>query len=857
MKLADLSIRYPVFAVVINIVLVVAGAVAYRHIGVDLFPNVDIPVVTVTTVYPGADPSAVETQISAPLEEALNSLSGLKTLRSVSLESVSQIIMEFELDRDGDEAATDVRDKVAATQRDLPQGVEPALVQKFDVGAAPILSIALSGARPLRALTQIAEEDIKARLQQISGVGEVEIVGGRQREVQVQVRREALKRYGLTVSDVAQAVRAQNIEIPGGRLEIGGVEYAVKTKGEVSGVAALGDIVLLNMNKRAVRLSDVAEVIDGEEEARSASNQDGRAAVSLLIIKQSGSNTVEVAHRVKAALAEIARGLPGDLQISTPIDNSVFIEASINDVQFDLLFGAVLAVLIIFFFLRDPRATLISALALPTSVIATVAFIHFMGFSFNTMTMLALTLSIGILIDDAIVVIENIHRHIEMGKAPMSAASEATAEIGLAVMAITAAIIAVFVPVATMKGIVGRFFFEFGLTVSFAVAVSLFTSLTLTPMLASRLLKPGHAQPGRLSRIIGGALDLVDRLYRRQITAALNHRLITLMVAAVAFGASLYLLRFISVEFIPPEDRGEFSVEFELPSGAPLAETLRFGEGLRGVIKAIPGVEMTFTRVGGGARGQVNQGSMHVELVDKAHRGFDTEAAIRYTRHKIGDRRPAKITVQKIDDIGGAGEKTIQYNLRGADLAALSQAAAALVEALTAAGGFVDLDTTLSEGKPELNITINREAAADVGAPVAQIAMTIRALINGEEISEVPIDGERLSVRLRQHPDERRQLNDLEAIQVRSRTSELVDLRGFVRVTEGRGPAQIDRQAQTRQITVRANLDGRALGDGMAEVERLAEAVVPAHITRGFGGRSKTMQETSGYMIEALILAMI
>ncbi|MCA9545032.1 MAG: efflux RND transporter permease subunit [Myxococcales bacterium] len=860
MKIADISIRNPVFAAVINLVLIIAGVVALPRVGVDLFPNVDIPIVTVTTVYPGADPGSVEAKVSEPLEEALNTLSGLKSLRSTSMENASVVVLEFELEVDADQAATDAQNKVSSVLGELPADLDPPVVAKFDVGAAPILSLALAGDLPLTELTHLADDVVKARLQRIPGVGSVDVVGGQAREIEVRVRRDQLARYGLTVADLRQVIAAQNLEVPGGRLEVEGVEFTVKTRGEVSSVQALRDIVLMDLGQRPLTLGEVAEVVDGAEEARSASNLDGVSAVSLVIIKQSGANTVEVAHRVRAALDELATRLPAGVTLHTPIDNSVFIEASINDVRFDLLFGAILAVLIILVFLRDWRATLISAIALPTSVLATVAFINLMGFSFNNMTMLALTLSIGILIDDAIVVIENIHRHLSLGKSPTRAASEGTAEIGLAVMAITAAIVAVFLPVAVMKGIIGRFFFQFGMTVAFAVAVSMFTSLTLTPMLSSKLLKDDHGKtPGLISRAVGAVLDLMDRMYRSTLRGALRFRFLTLLAAGGVFMGSLALATKIPAEFMPPEDRGEYKVAFELPQGTPLDETVRFANTLRDDMARQPGVTLTMVTIGAGTRGTVNKGELHVELVPRGERAFTTLEAMAHARKIIGDRAPAKVAVEAIQAIGGGGQasQVVQFALRGTDQAQLDATATALAEKLRGIKGFVDVDTTVAQPKPELNIVIDREAAADVQAPVATIAMTIRTLINGEKVSEVPLDGERVDVRLRQHPDERQTLDDVRGIQVRSGDRSLVDLRSLVHIDRGTGPAEIERQAQARQVVVLANLDGLAQGTALDIVAREAKQLVPAGVDTALLGRSQIMRESMGYMVEAVMLAMV
>lgn len=859
MKLADISIRRAVLASVMNLVLIVVGLLAYPKIGVDLFPSVEFPVLTVLTIYPGADPGAVEQKVIDKLEERLNTLSGLKSMRSTSLENVGQLVLEFELERNADQAAQDVRDKVSAVLPELPPDLEPPVVEKFDVGAAPIMSVTVAGPVGTRELTRIADDVIKARLQKISGVGSIDIVGGRDREVHVWMDRDRLASYGLTVSDVANALRAQNLEVPGGRVEIGDRELTVKTKGEVRSAGQLGELILTAAGGSPVRVADVARIEDGEEEARSASSVDGQPAVSLVIRKQSGANTVEVARKVKAELEAVKPQLAKGVTVGIPIDNSLFIAASIDDVKFDLLLGAILTVLIILFFLHDWRATAISAVALPTSVVATFGFVQAMGFTFNNMTMLALTLSIGILIDDAIVVIENIHRHRMMGKGPWRAAREATAEIGLAVMAITASILAVFVPVATMKGIIGRFFFQFGLTVSFAVAVSLLVSFTLTPMLSARFLKDHHGPANPMTRAIDAVLTGVENAYRATLKWTLSHRLVTLLAATLVFFSSIALLTKTKVEFLPPEDRGEFLVKFELPPGGSLEATKAFGEAVAARVKAVPGVTSQFITVGGGSPPQVNAGQIHVSLVDRRARDFTTLEAIGYTRELIGKQDPNTVSVEVVQAVGGGGFRSqeVQFNIRGTDYDELNAAAQKLIAKLKAAGGYADIDTTYRPGKPELSVNIDRERAADLGIPVAVVAGTVRTLVAGEKVTEIPMAGDRIDVRVRLEDRQRRGASDLENIQVRAASGALVPLSQVVRVEPGTGPAQIERQNRLRQVTVLANLQGKPLGTAIAEVDAFAAEVVPGHLTTDWVGRAQAAQESAGYMGQALILAII
>jgi len=861
-KLPDLSIRRPVMAIMMIAALVVVGLFSYPRIGVDLFPSVDFPIVTVTITYPGADPASMESKVADPVEEALNSMAGIRVMRSINLESVTQVIVEFELSVDGDKATQDVRDRVSSILRNLPKDIEAPVIQKFDVGAAPIMSLTVASDMPIQDLTRLADDQVKERIQRIDGVGSVELVGGRDREIQIQVDPAKLSSLGLTIGDLAAAVQGQNLELPAGRIKDGARELTVKTRGEVKSVQQIADIIIPSVPGATIRVGQVATVIDGAEEARSWSSMNGEPAVALVIRKQSGANTVAVAEAVRAEVGALAPKLAErGATLDIPSDTSTFVKRSIDDVKFDLLFGGILAVVIIMFFLHDFRATLISAVAIPTSVIATFAFIDIMGFTFNNMTMLGLTISIGILIDDAIVVIENIYRHRAMGKDSFRAASEGTAEIGLAVLASTATIGAVFVPVAFMKGIVGRFFYQFGLTVSFALLVSALVSLTLTPMMGSRLLKLEEGPPPLVLRPIVVLLDLLDNAYRWLVTRALRHRLITLIVATVLLFGSFALVSQVETEFVPPEDRSELMVNIELPTGSSLELTRDYVETIAGDLRAnAPGVASTFVTVGGGSQGQVSQAQIHVTLQPAKEREFHQFDIMAWVRRRYADVDSAKLTVVEVDQVGGQGgfrPHPIQYNIRGRDLSQLQRTADALVERLAKVEGFVDLDTTFRSGKPELVVDIDREKAAALGVPVATIATTMRALIAGDKISELKDGVDIYDITMRLSDEDKAGIERLSNYKVRSSTGPLVDLSSVVHIAESAGPSQIERQARQRQITVLANLEGLPLGEATKAVDAAAAEVVPSELDSDYAGMAEIMIESFVYMVLALALAVI
>ncbi|HNS53766.1 MAG TPA: efflux RND transporter permease subunit, partial [Syntrophales bacterium] len=578
MWLADTSIRRPVFATMFLMALVVLGIVSYPSIGVDLYPKVDFPIVNVTTRLKGASPEIMDIDVTDKIEEAINTINGVKTIASTSTEGVSVVTVEFVLERNIDLAVQDVREKVSAIRAKLPTDIDEPIIEKVDPDATPVLWLSLSGNRSVGELSTYADEVLKEQLQKVPGVGAINLSGLRLRQVRVWLDRDKLKAYQVTATDVFQALSRENVELPGGRIESASKEYTVKVKGEFARPQDFNDLIVAYFRGAPVRIRDLGRAEDGLEERRSIARLNGVPAVGLGIQKQSGTNTVEVIDLVKKEIKKLERTFPPGMNLSVSFDQSRFIKTSISEVQNHLIIGGLLAVLAVFLFLRNLRTTLISALALPISVISTFFLIQLFGFTFNNMTMLGLTLSIGILIDDAIIVIENIYRHIEEGMKPREAAHFATAEIGLAVMATTMAIVAIFLPVAFMKGIIGRFFLQFALTVVFAVLVSLLVSFTLTPMMSSRYLRirkndgPGGAQPSGWTARLRPAGDLLEswylrteRLYRRILVFCLDRRNAILVGAVAVFALSLWMTRFLGKEFVPPEDQSQFIVRLEAP----------------------------------------------------------------------------------------------------------------------------------------------------------------------------------------------------------------------------------------------------------------------------------------------------
>ncbi len=869
MNLANVSIRRPVFATMMILAIMVFGVLAYPKIGIDLRPDVEFPIVTVQVVYPGTDPATMEREVAEKIEEAVNSIGGIRTLKSYNLESVTQVVIEFELEMKADKVIQDVRDKVAQIQADLPEGADPPVIAKFDLGAMPIVYLALSGDLPPARLAHIADKTVKQRLERISGVGSVELSGDREREIQVYIDPDKLNGLGLTVADVAQTIASQNLEVPAGSYQTGTTELTVKTKGQLKTAADVADIILPlravapgtnPLESRAqpvVRVSDIAEVKDGIKEATSTSTFDGKEAISLAVQKQSGTNVVAVAKQVHAAVAELSPRLAQQgAKLTIATDTSGYIERSIEEAEFDLWFGGLLAVIVIYFFLLNMRATLISAIALPTSVIATFAFIYWMGFTFNMLTMLALSIAIGVLIDDAIVVMENIHRHLEDGKGALAAAADATNEIFLAVLSMTSTILAVFVPVATMKGIIGRFFLQFGLTVSFAVAMSMLVSFTLTPMLSSRFLTP-HSADGRLARVVDALMGAFERAYGHVIRWALGHRLITVSFAVLALVASGFLVQRVPTEFFPKEDQAQFTVNVELPTGTALDTTSRFVNDIASdILKNGKGVEHTLATVGSGQQGQINKGVIQVRMFPSTEREVSQEQLMVWLRTRYAKLKPASITVSEAG-MGGGNPQPVQFSLTGPDLDKLVTTAEKLRDRLAKLPGFVDVETTFRGGKPEISILVDRDRAAALNVPVAMVASSLRSFMAGDPVSELKEGTDAYDIIVQLPREERQRVETLSSMKVRSTTGELVDLANLVRVESGVGPSRIDRSSRQRQVTVLANLDGVPLGVAQQKVREAAKDLVPPDITTEFEGMGKIMNESFASMIEALLLAVI
>jgi hydrophobic/amphiphilic exporter-1 (mainly G- bacteria), HAE1 family len=862
MWISNTSIKQPVFTTMVVCAIIVFGFVAYAALGIDLIPKIDFPMITVSTVLPGADPETVETDVTERIEEALNTISGLRSLRSQNSEGVSIVVAEFQLEQNVDVAAQDVRDKIASIRGNLPDDVQDPVIQKLDLDAAPIVAFALSGSKTIRELTEFADDVVKERLERITGVGSVELLGGRSREIRIWLSAKQLSAYQIGVDEVVAAIRSENLEMPGGRIETGPSELVVRTRGRIADPEDFNRIMVAQRPTGAIYLRDIAKVEDGVADERSVSRLNGVRAVSLLVRRQSGTNTVEVARAVKAAAEELQKTLPKGYTLVLADDTSRFVEDSINEVKFHLIFGGLLAVIVVFFFLRNVRTTLISAVAIPTSIIGTFTFIRAFGFSLNIITMLALSLSVGMLIDDAIVVLENVFRHMEDGMPRQEAAEFGTSEIGLAVMATTFSIVAVFVPVAFMSGIIGRFMYQFGITVTCAVLISLFVSFTLTPMLSSRFLTVTK-QHGRVFGAIEGWLGALDRNYRRLLGWGLRHRLAVVLLAVGFFAASVYMVRFVGTEFMPQADESQFNINVRTDPGSSLQTTDVVVRRIEALVKQDPAVANLFTTIGGGTQARVTDAAITVKLVEPEERTLTQQQIMDRTRQALAGISGAQMYVEAIQRMGSAGGRSamLQVSVQGpktASVAQLAEVCDRLMADLRRAPGIVDVASTYEAGRPQVSVAIDRERASTLGVSAASLGSAVRLLIGGDAITEYQEGGKQYDVRLRLSEDQRNDPSNLESIMLRSRTGGVVQLSNVARVVRDTGPTEIDHLNRQRQIMINANLQGIPLGTAVEDVNAAASRIgLPEGFAIDFQGQAQMMADSFQSLAFALLLAVV
>lgn len=868
MSISEICIRRPVFTWVLVAIPVVMGLVSYFDLGVDLFPKVDFPVVSVTANLPGTGAEEMESSVTKIIEEAVNTISGVDEVQSRTREGFTSVVVQFTLEKNGDVGAQEVRDKVSSITKQLPQGMEPPVINKFDLGSAPIMTIGVSGSRPVRDVTEIARLQILERLQTVPGVGAVFMSGNRSRAVNVIVDTDKLSSYGLSVEDVRLALANQNLEVPGGILDQGQRELVLRTLGRVQKASQFGDLILAQRKGYPIRVRDVARVEDTIEEPRGLTRLDGQNSVSLFVQKQSGTNTVAISDTVQERLAEIAPTLPPDIKIELTQDQSRFIRDSMRELKFHLLLAGVLVAGTILLFIRDWRTTVIATMAIPTSIIPTFLFMSYMGFTLNNITMLGLILAIGIVIDDAVVVHENIFRHMEeYGKDAVTASREGTSEIALAVLATSLSLVVIFVPVAFMGGMVGRFFSSFGLTVAFAVMMSLFVSFTLTPMLCAKFLKLEPAGDGHGTSKDGIVWRLTEGAFGRALRWALKYRLVTLILSFLVVLSTGPIAAKMGFNFVPRDDTSEFQVSFITPEGYTLDRTNQVVTEIEARLAALPGVRHRFTTIGensgnaGKGQGDVTRGSIYFRISELDEREYSQFDLMQRARVILLDYPELRTTVSDVSAIGGGPEgdtRTFQVSVSGPDLGKLAEFSEAFKTRLRQVQGLVDVDTNMSLRKPEVQVSIDRDRASDLGVPVQTIANTLNVLVGGQIVSRYKEAGEQYDVWLRADKAFRSNPQGLSSLTVPSPEAGPVQLGALTQPLETRGPSQINRLNRQRTVTILAHPDQISLNDAMIQAKAIAKDLdLPPGYTISFGGQAKMLGETGYYFAVALGLSVL
>ncbi|MCW5962708.1 MAG: efflux RND transporter permease subunit [Bryobacterales bacterium] len=861
-KLAEICIRRPVFATMLIMALVVLGLDSYRKLGVDFFPKIDFPFVSVATVLRGASPEEVESQITKKIEEAVNTVAGIDELRSISSEGLSLVQISFVLEKDADIAAQEVRDKVSAILGDLPADADPPIVDKVSTDATPVLSVVVSSPRDPREITKLVDDLIKKNIETVSGVGQVRWVGDQTRQVQVWLDIERANGYNLTVDQIRAALASQNVEVPGGRVDQQNRELTVRTLGRVERPEDFERVVVANRNGAPIRISDIATVEDGVEEVRSIARLNGSPAVVLEVRKQSGTNSLTVIEGVKDRIELLRSSLPSDFQITYANDTSDFINESFHAVQEHLILGGILASLVVFIFIRNIRATLIAAVAIPTSIVATYTMMQVMGFTLNQITMLALTLVVGVVIDDAIVVLENIFRFMEeKGLDPFQAAIQGTADIGLAVMATTFSLVIIFLPVALMEGIVGRFMSSFGYTAAFAILVSLLVSFTLTPMLCSRFLKPNPKREDAASTKESIIFKIFDKPYLAMLKFSMRHRWVIVAVSVLVMVSIVPLFMMVGKDFLPTDDQSEFEVVVRLPLGSSLEGTKKVMEAVEEELKSLPGLEFLLTKIGADQQKRVDRGSVLVDLVPMNKREFSQQQLMGMARDRLAKFKDLTIAVQPPSLISNTGPNSdVMFFLQGPDLDTLDGYAQQLMAKLKETSGVRDVYSTYEAGKPEVQIEINRDKAADLNVNVSSIANAMRVLIAGDDqVTTFKEGDDRYDVQLRAATQFRNSPDALDRLFVPSSTLGNVKLSNVASMREDSGPSQIERYNRQRQVMILANLaNGQSL-DNIIQVlnQEVAALNMPPQYGAGLTGRSREFERAAVSYFFALVLSIV
>ncbi len=862
MTLSDLSIRNPVFAWMLMAALIIFGGISFTRLGVSQMPDVDFPVVNVGVTMEGAAPEIMESDIADVIEEAVSTVEGIREVSSSSRQGSTNITIEFELGRDIDAALQDVQSKIAQAQRNLPREIDPPIVTKVNPEDQPIMWVALSGNRPPQELADLVKNKLKDELQTVPGVGNIFLGGYRERSVRVWLDAHRLEAYSLSVSDILDALRRQHVEIPAGRIESAEREMNVRAEGEAATVEDFGGIVVAERDGSQILLNNVAVVQDGLEDKRRISRTMGVTAQGMGVVKQRGSNAVEVGQAVKAKMADIRKRLPSDLSLDIVFDGTKPVEEAIHEIEFTLILSVLLTGLVCWLFLGSFSSTANVLLSIPTSIIGTFAVMYFCGFTLNTFTLLGLSLAVGIVVDDAIMVLENIYRHAERGASRLKASIDGAREITFAAMAATAAIIAIFLPVAFMKGIIGKFFFQFGVTVSVAVAFSLLEAITLTPSRCSQFLSVGE-RTTRIGRAAEEAFAALARLYRRLLGPTLRHRFLILGGTLAVFAASLLLLVMVNREFVPSQDIGRVLARVQTPVGSSIDYTDEMVKRCEQWVVARPEVERYFVAVGssgGGSSGEVNNAILFVTLKPRSERTVTQAQFMADMRKALNTIPSLRVTIQDLSQAGFTAQRgfPVEFTVRGGDWGVLADSAAKIMNGMKSSPLFVDVDTDYQLGMPEVQILPNRKLAADLGVSMQEIGDTLNALIGGVRAVKFKDKGKRYDVRVRLLADQRLRPEDIAPLFVRARNGQLVRLTDLVEVQVKPSLLSITRRNKSRAIGIFANVAaGKSQARALQEVQKIAQGVLPEGYEVVLSGSAQTFQESIRSLGFALLLGVI
>lgn len=872
MWLTRISVKYPVFTIMMMFCLMVLGLASWQRMGVEEFPDVDFPFVVIYTNYPGASPETVESEITKKMEDQINTISGLKQVISQSSEGLSTIIAEFNLDVPSTLAAQDVRDKIAPVTAEFRDDIQDPIVERYDPTASAVMSVVFESKNmSLRELSSYLDQRIVPQFRTVTGVGTVNLLGDSQRQIRIEADPQKLQSFGLGIDQVMNTLKGENIEVPGGTLKQPNSELVVEIKSRVIHPQAFGDLIVATKNGAPIYLKQVAKIEDSQAELESSAFLNGKTAIALDILRSSDSNVIDVVDATYKTLDKVKQQLPEGTTLKVVVDTSKGIRASIKDVARTIVEGGVLAVLIVLLFLGSFRSTAITGLTLPIALLGTLTFIWIFGFTINMMTLLALSLSIGLLIDDAIVVRENIVRHADMGKDHVTAALDGTKEIGLAVLATTLTIVAVFLPVAFMGGIIGRFFYQFGVTVSTAVLISMFVSFTLDPMLSAHWAekKNPNKKPGRLKRFFSAISNQLDRLtvvYEKLLKLALRFRVITLAIAIASLVGALGLSKLIGTEFVPVPDKGEIRIKFETPVDASIEYSQAKLKQVDQIIRQHPHVRATYGVINGVTDRGKNHVSIRVSVTPRQERSQTLSELNNEFRERL--KSVAGITVTSVasaDETVSGGQKPVMISIKGPDLDELQKISDRFMAEIAKVDGIVDLESSLKEPKPTLEVHVNRLLANDVGLSVNQVANVIRPLLAGDDVTTWKDEkGENYDVNLRLSESNRSLPSDIQNLYLNSQNMDannqpiLIPLATIATFEESLGASQINRRDLAREVLVEANTSGRPAGDIGKDISALQDKFeMPTGYSFDTQGSNADMAESAGYAMTAITLSIV